>query len=169
MAKLVAKSPDLAGQVLELEGSVITFGRGDDNVLCIPHASISGHHGEFRLDGADYRLIDIGSTNGSKVNNDQTTDRLLSNGDLVMLGNMLFAYEADAPVTAAAVPLPTSSERIALGLNQSGSGRPSSFVNLSAIAKPSKSKGAKLPLMVIVGVVVALAGAAYLAYTTFGN
>jgi len=168
MPRLIAKTPELAGQIYELDSPLLTFGRAEDNVLCIPHSSISGHHGEFRLDGSDYRLVDIGSTNGSKVNDAPVTDRLLRHGDLVMLGNALFAYESQAPASAApAAPLPASGERIALGMNQSGVGRPASFVNLVAISKPNKDGRSKFPLLIIIGLLLALLGAGYLAYSTF--
>ncbi|MDR1191485.1 MAG: FHA domain-containing protein [Verrucomicrobiales bacterium] len=167
MARLVAKSPELAGQIYELDSPLLTFGRAEDNVLCIPHSSISSHHGEFKLDGGDYRLTDTGSTNGSKVNDTPVTDRLLRNGDLVLLGNALFAYESDAPVSnTPAAPPPLAGERIELGLNQSGLGRPASFVNLVAIGKPAKITGAKLPPLLIAALVIFLAGAAYLVYAT---
>jgi hypothetical protein len=167
MAKLIAQSPELAGQVYELDSAVLTFGRAEDNVLCIPHGSVSSHHGEFRLDGGDYRLVDMDSTNGSKVNDEPVTDRLLSNGDLVMLGNMLFIYESSVPAGAApAAPLPAAGDRIELGGARDGVGRPASFVNLAAVAKPDNSGGAKLPAAVILGILIALAGAGYLVYRT---
>ncbi|MDR0533498.1 MAG: FHA domain-containing protein [Verrucomicrobiales bacterium] len=168
MARLIAQTPELAGQIYELDSPLLTFGRAEDNVLSIPHGSISSHHGEFRLDGSDYRLVDIGSTNGSKVNDAPVTNHLLRHGDLVMLGNALFEYQSQAPTTAApTAPLPPSGERIALGMNQSGVGRPASFVNLVAISKPSKSGGKKLPLLLIIGIVVVLLAGGYLAYSTF--
>ncbi|MDR2463351.1 MAG: FHA domain-containing protein [Verrucomicrobiales bacterium] len=170
MAKLIAKSPELAEQVFELDSPLLTFGRVEDNVLCIPHGSISSHHGEFRLDGTDYRLVDTGSTNGSKVNDVSVTNHLLRHGDLVLLGNVLFVYESAAPENnASAAPLPRAGDRVELGANQSGVGRPATFVNLFAISKPSKTDGGRIPLILITAAAIALAGAAYLAYTTFAG
>ncbi|MDR1304094.1 MAG: FHA domain-containing protein [Verrucomicrobiales bacterium] len=169
MAKLIAKSAELAGQVYELDSPQLTFGRAEDNVLCIPHTSVSSHHGEFRQEGRDYRLVDLGSTNGSKVNDLPVTDRLLRPGDLILLGNALFAYESDTPATPLAAPPPVTAERVELGRNQSGVGRPASFVNLVTISKPAKDRSARLPVLIIVGLVIALAGAGYLAYVTFAG
>ena len=174
MPRLIAKNPELAGQVFELDSPLMPFGRSDDNVLCIPHSSISGSHGEFRLEGKDYRLVDTGSTNGSKVNDTPVTDRLLNNGDMVMLGNALFVYETEAGAPAAAAsslppPAPADGKRVTLDAHHVGAGRPASFVNMVAVSKPDQTGTGKMPILIIAAIVIALSGAGYLAFATFGG
>jgi len=174
MPRLIAKNPELADRVFELDSPLMPFGRSDDNVLCIPHSSISGQHGEFRLEGKDYRLVDTGSTNGSKVNDTPVTDRLLNNGDMVMLGNALFVYETEAGSSAAVTssslpPAPEDGKRITLDTHHIGAGRPASFINMVTISKPDQTGAGRMPILIIAAIVIALAGAGYLAFATFGG
>jgi len=69
----------------------ITVGRGEDNDIVIPHASVSRNHARLtRRDGA-FELTDLNSTNGSYVNNllVQGTIRV-ANGSEVRFGDIRF-------------------------------------------------------------------------------
>jgi pSer/pThr/pTyr-binding forkhead associated (FHA) protein len=69
----------------------VSLGRGEDNDVVIPHASISRAHARLmRRDGA-YELMDLNSTNGSYVNDQpvQGTVRVPS-GSEVRLGDIKF-------------------------------------------------------------------------------
>lgn len=51
-----------------LESPVVTLGRAPDNQVVIGDAKASAHHAELRSDGQGYSLVDLGSTNGTFVN-----------------------------------------------------------------------------------------------------
>ena len=59
----------LAGNVVDLEGDIIRIGRGEENELCLMTGGVSRYHGrlEHCPDGS-WKLIDLNSTNGIKVN-----------------------------------------------------------------------------------------------------
>jgi hypothetical protein len=51
MPRLVAQSPEFSGKSFDLSGKEISVGRVADNKIQVEHASVSGHHAVFRLDG----------------------------------------------------------------------------------------------------------------------
>mgnify|MGYP001111563137 CR=1 FL=1 len=163
MPKIVSKSPEFADQVFELTGDVVPVGRSDDMQIQITHPSISSNHAEFRNEGGDYRLVDLGSTNGSRVNDEKIDESMLRNGDVVMLGNILFAYESEVSVDAP--PLPDAETKVDLA-GSSGGPRPTEFKNLAPIKK-TKGGGGGFPLPVLLALLVALGGVGFLAYSVF--
>jgi len=69
----------------------ITLGRGDDNDIVIPHASVSRAHARLMRRGGHFELIDLNSTNGTYVNNQPVQGATpVSNGSEVRLGDVRF-------------------------------------------------------------------------------
>lgn len=162
MPKLIVKSPEFAGQVVALDQSVVTIGRGEDNTFQLAHPSVSTRHAEFRAEGGDYRLVDLGSTNGSRVNDEKITETILRNGDVVMLGNMILSYESDTAAPAA--PMPAAESKVNLQASGAPSGRPADFRNLAPFPKPKKNGGTGFPVLLLVAVLIAVGGLGFLAY-----
>src|SRR5690348_12612801 len=76
---------------------VLTIGRALDNRLVVNTPTASSHHAEIRPGGYGYSLTDLGSTNGTFVNEQQLTPhspRLLQGGDRIRIGDMVCLYEA---------------------------------------------------------------------------
>ena len=71
MAKLVVLSEGFAGKTYELKTDKTTIGRVDDNSFSVPEGSISSHHCEVNLKGGKVYVKDLGSTNGTFVNEKQ--------------------------------------------------------------------------------------------------
>jgi hypothetical protein len=69
----------------------VTLGRGEDNDIMIPHASVSRTHARLtRRDGA-YELADLNSTNGSYVNDRQVNGAaIVATGSEIRLGDIRF-------------------------------------------------------------------------------
>ena len=63
----VVKSEHLeSGKSFEVAG-VTLIGRSSDNHICIPDKSVSRKHGEIYFDDGEFRIRDLGSKNGIKV------------------------------------------------------------------------------------------------------
>lgn len=163
MPRIISKSPEFADQVFELSGDVLSVGRADSNQIQITHPSISSNHAELRNEGGDYRLVDLGSTNGSRVNDEKIEETMLRNGDVVMLGNILLFYESEVSVDAP--PLPDAETRVDLG-GSSGGSRPTEFKNLAPIKK-AKNDGSRFSLLIFLAFLVALGGVGFLVYSVF--
>lgn len=55
------------GTLYRLEKAVVSIGRKQDNDIVIADGSVSGNHAGVKLDGPEPRLMDMGSTNGTKL------------------------------------------------------------------------------------------------------
>jgi cytochrome P450/NADPH-cytochrome P450 reductase len=66
------------------------IGREPDNDIVVSDLSVSSHHAELRTVAGGYRIVDLGSTNGTFVNEQRVTAALLSDGDMVGLGDSTF-------------------------------------------------------------------------------
>jgi pSer/pThr/pTyr-binding forkhead associated (FHA) protein len=87
----------------------ITVGRAADNDVVIPYDAVSGHHARLERDGQQVFLIDLGSTNGTAINDPlkRITRAVLEPTDFVFLGthrvaaaDLLAAMPTDPPVGA---------------------------------------------------------------------
>jgi len=162
MPRLVAQSPEFAGKSFKLDGPQITIGRLEDNGIQMEHASISGHHAVLNLDGLDYVIKDLDSTNGTRINGEKITKQKLRRNDILRLGNIEVLYDSEhAPPGQ---PMPTPSERV--NLNECATkGFPEGFANASPIPKKSKHAQKGVMTWVILGLtVVAVGGLGYLLY-----
>ena len=103
---------------LVLTGRRITVGRRPDNTIQVLDRTLSAAHAEFiaEADG-HYRLHDVGSTNGTRVNGEVILDYHLKEPCTVSFGTLecTFSPEADPAASAAEIEtLPTRSEMEAL-------------------------------------------------------
>jgi pSer/pThr/pTyr-binding forkhead associated (FHA) protein len=80
-------------KVFPLEKPVTTIGRDTGNDIQIDEAGVSGRHAQIRLqpselldDQVDVLLKDLGSTNGSLVNDEAVEQCQLKHNDLITIG-----------------------------------------------------------------------------------
>lgn len=73
---------------------VVTIGRLPDCDITITDSNVSRHHAEIRPRGDGFVLVDLGSTNGSRVNGVRVTERELLDGDEIALGNTRLIFSA---------------------------------------------------------------------------
>ena len=81
------------GELLELRGRV-TVGSAADNTVAINEPSISGHHCEFVGSANGFKLNDLGSTNGTFVNDKKINTHDLIDNDNVRLGRIRFKFKS---------------------------------------------------------------------------
>jgi len=75
------------GQRFELPPSgQVTLGRAQDNAFVIDGLAVSSHHGMIVVAGDAFTYLDVGSTNGSFINDEQVHEAKLYRGDIVLLG-----------------------------------------------------------------------------------
>lgn len=80
------------GQWVGLGVETATIGRVPESTIVLSDPNASRHHAELRLDGDSYELIDLGSTNGSKVNGLDVDRRLLVHGDELTFGTIRLRF-----------------------------------------------------------------------------
>ncbi len=76
----------------------LVIGRGTEADLRINDPGISRRHAQFIVantaEGQTIRVVDLGSTNGIKVNGVRTTQQMLQDGDQITIGNTQMQFEA---------------------------------------------------------------------------
>jgi pSer/pThr/pTyr-binding forkhead associated (FHA) protein len=94
-AKLVGVSGPFAGQVFGLvPGGEMTIGRQSDRSISLSmDNTVSRQHARIADEGGRFVLYDLGSANGTYVNNSKVTSHVLTNGDLIQIGSTKFRYE----------------------------------------------------------------------------
>lgn len=66
-------------------GPSVTLGREADCQIPLPFSGISGRHCELRQEGGWWRIIDLDSKNGIRVNGTKVTERMLWDDDVLTL------------------------------------------------------------------------------------
>jgi hypothetical protein len=82
------------GDRFTLTESIITIGRHPDSNLVLADPNVSRNHAEIRPQGDRYVVVDLGSTNGSRVNGVRVDTQLLEDGDELTFGNTRMRFEA---------------------------------------------------------------------------
>jgi hypothetical protein len=72
----------------------VSIGRQAECDVVLEDSNVSRHHAEVRRQGEEYVFVDLGSTNGSKVNGTRVKQQALSDGDEITLGKTLIRFEA---------------------------------------------------------------------------
>lgn len=82
------------GDRFTLTESIISIGRHPESNLVLADPNVSRHHAEIRPQGDRYALVDLGSTNGSRVNGVRVDTQILNDGDELTFGNTRMRFEA---------------------------------------------------------------------------
>jgi signal transduction histidine kinase/pSer/pThr/pTyr-binding forkhead associated (FHA) protein len=83
------------GKQFELTSALIGVGRDATNPVRLHDTEVSRRHAEFRqLESGGYGLADVGSANGTFVNNLPIKEVALASGDQIRIGQTLFVYSA---------------------------------------------------------------------------
>src|SRR5438477_7618429 len=93
----------ISGAPHDLTDEVITIGRAPDNMIVVDDPSVSGRHAQLELSGDIYRLKDLDSTNGTRVNGIPIKETVLRFDDRVRFGGVEARFE---PETRGSQPLP---------------------------------------------------------------
>ena len=95
MPKLILTTEAQGKVAYEFAEASITIGRAPDNMIVIEDPSVSNRHALMELTGDAYRLKDLDSTNGTKVNGVPITETVLRFEDRVRFGAIEARYEPD--------------------------------------------------------------------------
>ena len=101
MAKLVILNQGMTGRSHDLTVDRTTIGRVEDNTFHIADASVSSHHCEVHLRGAEILIRDLNSTNGTFINNEKISEAVLKPDQTLRLGQVEIKLDAGAGVTSA--------------------------------------------------------------------
>ena len=101
VAKLVVVTGTLSGEAFPLEDQEVTIGRDPANTICVPDRSLSRRHCVLVRTTTGWEVRDLGSVNGTSVNNVPVSVHQLRDGDRLAIGGSLVLFQAGAAPVAA--------------------------------------------------------------------
>lgn len=113
--QLVLRVGPSPGKVYPLMKNTLTIGRDINNEIVINDAEVSRQHCRFQLYGDGYVIEDLGSTNGTWVNEERISGtHQLRPGEIIRLGdNVTLAYEVEGYDADATVASPSGQPQAA--------------------------------------------------------
>jgi signal transduction histidine kinase len=84
------------GKRFEFKTSPVALGRDNSNVIRLHDTEVSRRHAEIRLEEEMYRIVDLGSANGTYVNGQLVDQAPLHTGDRLQLGQTVMLYNEGA-------------------------------------------------------------------------
>ncbi|GAB2750288.1 FHA domain-containing protein [Salinifilum aidingensis] len=91
-ALLVVKRGPNAGSRFLLDRETTSTGRHPDSDIFLDDVTVSRRHAEFRREGNDFVVVDVGSLNGTYVNREPVDTSVLANGDEVQVGKFRLVF-----------------------------------------------------------------------------
>jgi adenylate cyclase len=96
--KLGELVPVGGGDPIPLTHEVMTIGRRESCDICLKFQNVSGTHCELTFQDGYWRIKDLGSTNGVKVNGERTPGKPLRPGYEVSVATHRYIIQYDPPL-----------------------------------------------------------------------
>ena len=93
-ARLREVRPDGSARTFMIDGRPLTIGRAPDNGLVLFDGRVSRHHARLYGRRGALLLADLGSTNGSWVNDRRVEEMALGEGDRIRVGDTILVVES---------------------------------------------------------------------------
>ncbi len=115
MAKLLLKYEGVTLSSYKLEGQRVSMGRLSGNDIQLDDPAISGQHACITIEASAYLesikdiyIEDLGSTNGTRVNDEKIKRVRLKHGDTIQVGKHMFVFdnEQDEDLERTAIYIP---------------------------------------------------------------
>lgn len=131
MAFLKVMSGNLKGLSCEIDQDEIYIGRSSAATFQVNDASVSGKHCMIRRDDGRFTVYDLGSTNGTRLNNVSIKEYRLNPKDILAIGSVEMIFdgedvEAD-PLAAMPSTITQVIERPSVGIDSAIIGRTAPF------------------------------------------
>lgn len=89
---VVVLSGGVEGSEFSLDQPKITFGRGPNVDFAFEDSSMSREHAAVEFSAGRFRIRDLGSTNGTKLNGKEITAEDLAHGDRLQIGEHVLQF-----------------------------------------------------------------------------
>jgi transcriptional regulator with GAF, ATPase, and Fis domain len=96
--KLQAIAGPLSGESFALTEKEFSIGRASSNRLCLSDSKVSRMHCLITQEGAEFKIKDLGSQNGTYVNAVSAMERSLDDGDQIRIGESQFVFLIEGAV-----------------------------------------------------------------------
>lgn len=156
MAVLIGMSAEVKGKSFSIDRSPLTIGKASDNVLPVDVVGVSGHHCSITTEGDKFTLTDLGSTNGTRVNNkDVTAPTVLKPKDLIQVGTVEFLFNVEG---ASIEDLSTDDyPKTEVVVSEGPAVQPQGFDSISPFgARRREPTGRMTAFLIVLGIIAAL-------------
>src|SRR5262245_35671231 len=99
-AKILYRDATGRDGAVELRGEPVWIGRAMDCAVRTDDAMVSRKHSMIRFDQGRYWVEDLGSSNGTHVNDVKVTRQALSHNDVVRCGSLWLRYIEEGPLAS---------------------------------------------------------------------
>ncbi|MBV8691055.1 MAG: FHA domain-containing protein [Actinobacteria bacterium] len=82
------------GERVRVLDDAVTIGRLPECEVPLNDQNVSRRHAEVRREGDEFVVVDLGSTNGTKVNGTRVQKQRLNDGDEITVGSSTLRFEA---------------------------------------------------------------------------
>ncbi len=82
------------GKRISIGEEPVAIGRVAEGAVVLSDPNVSRNHAEVRRFGAGFVVVDLGSTNGTRVNGALVKERRLVDGDLITIGATVLRFDA---------------------------------------------------------------------------
>ena len=89
---LIGLSSGLTGQCYRFDDKKFTIGRNKDNFIVLTEPSVSSMHAQIRKVEAGWKLMNLLSSNGTYVNGDKVTEKIIVPGDRIAFAKSEFVF-----------------------------------------------------------------------------
>jgi pSer/pThr/pTyr-binding forkhead associated (FHA) protein len=96
-SKLIILSEQHEGQrIYQISEPVYTIGRTEDQSVCLPDSTVSTNHCKLiRNENGSYRVVDLDSSNGTRINGEEISEETLKHSDMLQVGGIEILYNSD--------------------------------------------------------------------------
>jgi chromosome segregation ATPase len=135
-AKILFRDAQNRDGVVELRGEPVWVGRAMECAIRTDDAMVSRKHSMIRFDQGRYWVEDLGSSNGTHVNDVKVQRQALNHNDVVRCGSLWLRYVEDGPMFGAGAP------QAGMGMGGAPMGAPrTQILNPSPAAPPATDFG----------------------------
>ena len=167
MAVLIGMSADVKGKNISIDKSPLTIGRAGDNAIPVDVLGVSSHHCEIITDGDRFTLRDLGSTNGTRVNNRDVKEHTLRPRDLIQVGTVEFLFNAEGAVAddTGDGDFPKTEVIVSEGHAE----QPAGFDSISPFGARRREPTGRMAAFLVVLGIITFAGVAFILYKLFSK
>ena len=162
MAHITGVSEEVKGQQFEITDEGLTIGRVDENKVVIQNDTVSSRHCMIARRDRQFTLLDLDSTNGTRVNSQDIREQNLQPKDIIQVGSVEFVFDAGEDEVD---PVQEEVKTVLTEVHEeTGSAAPpESFDSISPFGAPKKGKGLWPAILTLV-TLVAVSVLGYLLY-----
>ncbi len=153
MAFLIGMSTEVKGNNHSLDRNRVSIGRSSTNLITVEHPTVSGRHCVIVREDRRYRVQDLGSTNGTRVNGKEVEDEPLRPKDLLQVGSVEFMFDAEESEWEPAEPKVRSEANVEVSNDPTV--KPISFGSISPFGP--RGRGSSRLWYALIGVIGVLA------------